>query len=896
MSLFSDIKRDFSDLIPKSLPTFLNQAGEWDSSDGTLYQKPEVKPEPPKIVQGLLREFPRSVTELGLKALDIEEFKPETLAAKFLLGEEPIKKPVGKLETGIAALGAVPILPTGKKQVAKRIAKEVGEIAGKVERGFITSVKEVIPEMKVAGQYIPRSTDRLAIKAKNLIQSDIATAERIARNATDDDAVAIGSELIKHYGDEAAKATNEATKLALYDRGAEIANTMARNLTEQGRAVQAASILGRLTPEGQVRFAAREIQRYNEAIESGRGGILGLKKKVPELTGQQADEIITEMKAIEKMTDGTEKAIRFQELQNRIADLVPSSLYQKVVAVWKAGLLTGIKTSGLNIFSNISHSITEEVAKIPAAAVDSIASLFTGRRTLVLPTRRLGGGLREGIEKGWRYFKTGFDERNIGVKLDYRRVNFGKGRIAKGLQRYEETVFRALGTEDQPFYYGAKARSLANQGMAEAKNKGLTGLAKQKFVDDFVANPPDEAVRYAVLDAETAVFQNPTVLGRIARQIQKAPLGELVVPFGRTPSAVATQIINYSPIGIVNTIVRNIGKGRFDQRLFAQGIGRGLTGTAVLFVGWKLAERGLTSLDRPQTEREQELWKLEGRTPNSVKIGGKWRSPQILGPAGNLLLIGGHFQNQFSKSGSPTEAMMSALSGSAKSFTEQTFLRGVNQVVEALNDPARSAEGYLGSTLSSVIPTIVSDVARATDITERRSETILQRIQARIPILRQKLEPQITALGEEQRRAGNFLEVMADPTRPSKEFSTPVVQELRRLFNEGFKVSPTKLGDKRGFRSLTQEQNTDLWKRSGEITREKLARLFAHEEYQKLPDDLKAKKADDFVQKSKLVARVEKVLELTEGFSGQPLKDKLSELKKGGLLTREVYLKFMELR
>ena len=130
---------------------------------------------------------------------------------------------------------------------------------------------------------------------------------------------------------------------------------MAKNLTEQGRAVQAASILGRLTPEGQIRFAARQIQKYNEEIEKSGKGIIGLKKKIPELTAEQEKTIVQEMKAIEAMPDGTEKAMKFQQLQNYISDLVPSSLYQKIVSVWKAGLLTGIKTSGLNIFSNLTR-------------------------------------------------------------------------------------------------------------------------------------------------------------------------------------------------------------------------------------------------------------------------------------------------------------------------------------------------------------------------------------------------------------------------------------------------------------------------------------------------------------------------------------------------------------
>ena len=764
-----------------------------------------------------------------------------------------------------------------------------------IERGFLTSVRTAYPEMKVAGQYIPRATDALATKAKNFVLSNIDEAERIARNATDDDAVAIGAELIKHYGDEAAKTVSAATRNALYDRAAETANIMARNLTEQGRSIQAASILGRLTPEGQIKFAAKEIQKYNEAIDTARGGIGGLRKKVPELTGQQADYILTEMKAIGNLA-GEAKAIRFQKLQNFIADLVPSSLYKKIVSVWKAGLLTGVKTSGLNIFSNTSHALSEKVKDIPAAMVDSVASLFTGERTLTA-TLRGRGGVKEGFEKGWRYLKTGYDERNIGTKLDYHRVNFGKNRVAKGIQKYEETVFRLIGSEDQPFYYGAKASSLYNQALAAAKNAGLKGVEKANFVDNLVQNPTDKMLRYAVLDAETAVFQNETVLGKIARQIQKAPGGEIVVPFGKTPSAVATQILNYSPIGIIKTIVQNIGKGRFDQRLFSQGIGRGLVGTGALYIGGELFKKGLVALDRPAGEREQKLWELEGKKPNSIKIGDSWRSVQVLGPAGNLLLVGAHFADEFSKSGSPTEALGRAVGGSAKSFSEQTFLTGINQTVAAITDPQRSAEGYFGSMLASTIPTIVSDVARATDPLERRTQTIGERFQARIPGARQGLEPQVDVLGKEKERVGSFLEVMADPTRPSPTgVDSLVILELRRLWEQGFEVSPTLLGDKNGFEILTPEQNTDLWKRAGEITEEKLASLIQKEGYWKLNDDLKAKVVEDVIDKSKLFARVEKILELTTGMEGQALLDRLGELKASGLMTREVFNEFQRLR
>jgi hypothetical protein len=770
---------------------------------------------------------------------------------------------------------------------------------GSKERGFITSVKEAKPEFKVAGQYIPRSTDELSIKAANLVKTDLRTAEKLAMTGTDENAVATASELIKHYSDEATKATDQVIKDAFYDKGAEVANMIARKLTEQGRSVQAASILSRLTPEGQLKFAAREIQKYNEGIEATKGGLGALKKKVPELTAEQSQKILTEMNEIGKMVDGTEKAMRFQKLQNYIQDLVPSSLISKITAVWKAGLLTGIKTTGINIFANISHFGSEIIKDIPAKVVDSVASLFTGEKTIGgITTKGVAGGLKEGFQKGLRYLRTGYDERNIAQKLDYNKVNFGKGKIGQAVKTYTDAIFHLLGAEDQPFYYGALARSIADQAKAEAKNAKLSGLEAERFISNLIENPTEKILRYAVNDAETAVFQNKTALGNIAKGIQKlgGGAGEFVVPFGRTPSSVAMQIVNYSPVGIIKTIFENAGKGKFDQRLFSQGLGRGLTGTGVLALGGLLFQKGLINLDRPTGEREQKLWELEGRKANSIKIGDKWRSIQVLGPLGNILLVGGHFKQAFQKSGSPSEAIGSALAGSAKSFSEQTFLTGINQVVSAINDPQRSVTSYAKSMIASIIPTLIGDIARATDTKERRSEKILDSFKAKIPGLRETLQPQINVLGKDIETIGNPLEIMADPTRPQNIITTPVIREFRRLTDAGFPVSPTLLGNKKGYKGLTPEQNTNLWRRAGEITNAKIGSLLGKEKYWNLPDDQKGKVVENVVSKSQINARAEVVLNLIQGLTGEPLKSKLSELKKTGLMTREAYNQVAKMR
>lgn len=44
-----------------------------------------------------------------------------------------------------------------------------------------------------------------------------------------------------------------------------------------------------------------------------------------------------------------------------------------------------------------------------------------------------------------------------------------------------------------------------------------------------------------------------------------------------------------------------------------------------MYIGWKLAEKGLITRDRPTTEREQKLWELENKKPNSILIDNKYR-------------------------------------------------------------------------------------------------------------------------------------------------------------------------------------------------------------------------------------------------------------------------------
>ncbi len=782
---------------------------------------------------------------------------------------------------------------------AKPTAKGGKAPKGNPERRFITRTREMAPEVDalLEGKYKPKSNKELIANAEKMIADDYAGAEKIARTGTDDQAVAIANKLIEDELNIARKATDEATKNKAYALAADIANDAAKNLTEAGRAVQAASLLGKMTPEGMARYAARQIQKYNEqAGERTVKNFLGGAKKIPELTGDQLKEITDAMTDINKMADGTDKARALQKLGEKIQSYIPSTLYQKVINVWKAGLLTGLKTTGVNVASNLSHSISEIAKDVPASAVDSIVSLFTGKRTLALTGKGTGKGVAEGVAKGWDYLKTGFDERNIADKLDYKKVNFGKGPVAKALKGYTDTVFGLLGAEDQPFYYAAKMRSLANQASAMAKNEGLSGKAARDFAQKLIENPTDEMARYSTLDAETAVFQQDSWLARKAQNLQKGL--EIVLPFAKTPANVANAMINYSPVGIVKTIIENVGKGRFDQRLFSQGMGRGITGTAALAIGSALMANKMMNLQTPSSEKEREQWELEGRIPNSIKIGDKWRNIGVLGPLGMVLIVGGHLREGIDKTGSFAGGLAQSAAGFGSALTEQSFLSGVNRAIDAIKDPNRSFQGFASSLAGSIVPTLIADIARGTDQYERRPDGMIERIQSRIPGARQGLEAKIDAFGQPV-ETPNFFEVMADATRPGNPTADPkdpVLVELRRLMDAEYGVTPTQLGPTAGYKSLTPEQNSFLWKLAGQATKAEMERVMQSKQYNRYDDEQKSQVLDAAIQDAKTEARARTVIQALKGLSESEQKSKLAEMKEDGLLTRGVFDLYLSLK
>lgn len=156
----------------------------------------------------------------------------------------------------------------------------VGE-TGK-ERGFITSAKEalgVAPEVKagVAGAYEPITNRATFARAQQFVNTDeTAALLRLSEGKS-----AMGK-LGADYTATAEALAFKYQKAGRWNEAASVINDAAETLTSAGQTIQAAAMLGKLTPEGAMALAARRIQA-------------GAK-----LTGKATPERVAQAKAVTK--------------------------------------------------------------------------------------------------------------------------------------------------------------------------------------------------------------------------------------------------------------------------------------------------------------------------------------------------------------------------------------------------------------------------------------------------------------------------------------------------------------------------------------------------------------------------------------------------------------------
>lgn len=713
------------------------------------------------------------------------------------------------------------------------------------ERGFITTVKESKNTPQgvkdiISGSYIPKTNESLVADARSLVGSNPQAAETLAlnpRNAVD---IEVGNQLMSHY-----------SAIGNHQKVAEIGEALAQSGTELGQAIQAFSQYDNTTPQGAIRFAQASIAKHN-----------ALGKGVVKMTDGQIKSIYDAASAIQALPMGRERNIAAQQLIDEVNNLIPSSAADKAITVWKAGLLTSLRTHERNLVGNTIMAGAERAKDLPATLADKAMSLKTGKRTLTATNQ----GSLEGAKKGWQaaldVVRTGYDPEQAINKYDVRHVTWGQNPVEQGLKKYTDVVFRTLGAEDKVFWNSAYARALYDQAGAEAINAGARG--DKAFIEKLVQTPSEQMILNATLDANVSTFKDKNVLSQVINEAKRAMSknewskvgGEILAPFTGVPSSILGKFVDYSPIGFANGIRHagqvTSGKVPALQRQAAQEIGRGTIGSGLFGLGAYLAKKGLLS-GQAKDPAEARQWELEGKKANSVLINGSWHSLQSVGPQTLILLAGAKAQEEFGTGGGKSGVTYGSSIG--KDFLGQSFLAGVQGPINAVTDPARYGQSYLKSQVSSLVPNIVKDVARSTDPLQRETNSVSDAVKASLPGARNTLLPRRDVLGNTIANDSAGAKAFIDIFNTSKGKSSPIIKELSRLSKAGQNATPSKISPKMTFGSgthkvkikLTPQELDTLESSVSSELQSKLNREVSSAHYRSLDDEDKAKKLRDIV-------------------------------------------------
>ena len=102
-------------------------------------------------------------------------------------------------------------------------------------------------------------------------------------------------------------------------------------------------------------------------------------------------------------------------------------------------------------------------------------------------------------------------------------------------------------------------------------------------------------------------------------------MGQLLIQFPRTPANILQRVIDYSPAGIIPTVM-NIRRAETDylkQKVGVEGISRSMVGTSLVVGGAWLASKGFITGGEPDDPEEKKKWQLQrdyGLQPYAVNF------------------------------------------------------------------------------------------------------------------------------------------------------------------------------------------------------------------------------------------------------------------------------------
>lgn len=703
-------------------------------------------------------------------------------------------------------------LPTPKKSNTSQIK----------ERQFVANSalnSQVVPEQmkgtlsKNIPTYKPQSNqEQLNIATQKLSNG---TAENewqniVSRGLRTGEDTALGEALIV-----------DAIKKGDYTKATQYTVDLADKLTDAGRAVQAASILKRMSPEGMLTYAQRTINKANRELPK-------LSKKI-ELTEDDTKSIIEGMQKAQAMPDGREKDIEVAKVMKVLRDKIPSTLSEKIGTFQTISMLANPKTMVRNALGNALFATAENASNVVSAGLDKAISGITGERTTLLPD--IGAQLRSGARGAKNTiedYKLGIDTSNNNTQFDINRGKTFKGGV---LGKLEDATGLGLKLGDTPFKQAAYDESLRQQMKIAGVTEPTADMIQQA----------EELGNYRTYQDNNKITE---LFTGIKNSFNKAGykgfgLGDFVLKFPKTPANLLARAIDYSPLGAAKIITQAM-EGSLDQKKLVDELGRIIVGSGVIGAGYAGNKAGILE-GRANEDREAAAFdKMTGRTPYSLKLGDTRRTYDYLQPLSIPLAIGANVAgNKQAKTIGIDIA--GSVADAANTLSEQSLLQGLQRALGSNTNRVSDTIATIASSApASFTPTLLKQIAQLTDGTSRQTydeselkANVTNPVLNRLPGAKNKLQPKIDTFGNEVKDfdgKNSWFNVLLNPGYTTKEKTSPAIELINRVYkatndNRIFPRIVDKSYKKTDGSKLTAKEYADYQKTLGQLTDKELTKL-----------------------------------------------------------------------
>jgi len=585
-----------------------------------------------------------------------------------------------------------------------------------------------------------------------------------------------------------------------------------------------------------------------------------LKAKLDEILQNYKGKSVLDIAKLHKEIGTLKGTFKFAD------GVTKATKWEMIVEAWRAGLLSGPVTHTTNLLGTEAFHVMRPAVDVLASIIGMARGASPGmgesdRASMSEAVARLTGmlgGVQDGIKVAIAEFKA---DEATGKTEAYRTAIPGQaGRIIR-------TPLRLMGAEDAlvtTMYTRGEIRTLAiRQAFDEDLNPSTREFSERvSYLQD---NPTPEMQVAAETAATRMTFNAPLGEKGVALQgfVNKWNL-QWMIPFIRTPINIAKELLRMSPFApAIGEWRQAFAKGGVerDRALAEMALGSGIMAItmAYAFSNDDKGRQRLTGSGGPDPGKNRGkagVWQ-----PYSILIGDTYYEYARIQPTGTLMGMAADmaavWDHMTDEEKDKVPKMLST--AFAQAITNQTFLQGIANFVNALSDPTRFGPRFLQSMAGSMVPNIIGQPTTMADPVVREVNSALEAIQARIPGMRQDLLPKRDWLGEPVPAKERLGVVM--PIREQEISDDKVRLEAARLdISMAAAPKKTHIGKgtgKLGDVKLTPEEQDKFEQVGGEFAHGILQNIVNAPGYDQMPDMVKRKVFSNVLTAAHRVAAVQ---------------------------------------